>query len=103
MGLALFARSTRSLGLTEAGRRLHARTRAVREAAESATAGFGRHVLASLLARFQVLQPAVRHEPFFTDRRVDLLREWLDIAFRVMSKPPDAWVAQPVLRFAVHA
>lgn len=122
VGLALFARSTRSLGLTEAGRRLHARARAVREAAESArltlrhtrdqldgtlrisaTAGFGRHVLAPLLARFQALHPAVRYELFFTDRRVDLMREGLDIAFRVTSKPPEAWVAQPVLTFQVHA
>ncbi len=122
VGLALFARSTRSLGLTEAGRRLHARARAVRDAAESArlalrhtrdqldgtirisaTAGFGRHVLAPLLARFLALHPAVRYELFFTDRRVDLLREGLDIAFRVTNKPPENWVAQPVLRFAVCA
>lgn len=122
VGLTLFARSTRSLGLTEAGRRLHSRARAVREAAESArlalrqtrdqldgtlrisaTASFGRHVLAPLLARFQALHPAVRYEIFFTDRRVDLLREGLDIAFRVTSKPPEAWVAQPVLKFEVRA
>jgi DNA-binding transcriptional LysR family regulator len=122
VGLALFARSTRSLGLTEAGRRLHARARAVRDAAESArlalrhardqldgtirisaTSGFGRHVLAPLLARFQALHPAVRYELFFTDRRVDLLREGLDVAFRITSKPPEAWVAQPVLAFTVRA
>lgn len=122
VGLTLFARSTRSLGLTEAGRRLHTRARAVREAAEgarlalrhtrdqldgtlriSATAGFGRHVLAPLLARFQALHPAVRYELFFTDRRVDLLREGVDVAFRVTSRPPEAWVAQPVLRFEVRA
>jgi len=122
VGLTLFARSTRSLGLTEAGRRLHARARAVREAAESArlalrhtrdqldgtirisaTVGFGRHVLAPLLARFQAAHPAVRYELFFTDRRVDLLREGVDIAFRVTSKPPEAWVAQPVLKFEIRA
>lgn len=122
VGLTLFARSTRSLGLTEAGRRLHTRARAVREAAESArlalrhtrdqldgtlrisaTASFGRHVLAPLLARFQAQHPAVRYELFFTDRRVDLLREGVDIAFRVTSTPPEAWVAQPVRRFEVRA
>lgn len=122
VGVTLFARSTRSLGLTEAGRRLHARARAVREAAQSArlalrqtrdqldgtiristTAAFGRHVLAPLLARFQEEHPAVRYELFFTDRRVDLLREGLDIAFRATSRPPEAWVAQPVLRFDVRA
>jgi DNA-binding transcriptional LysR family regulator len=122
VGVTLFARSTRSLGLTEAGRRLHARARAVRDAAESArlalrqtrdqldgtlrisaSASFGRHVLAPLLSRFQAQHPAVRYELFFTERRVDLLREGLDIAFRVTSKPPEAWVAQPVLKFAIRA
>lgn len=122
VGLALFARSTRSLALTEAGRRLHARARAVRDAAESArlalrhtrdqldgtirisaTASFGRHVLAPLLAGFQALHPAVRYELFFTDRRVDLLREGLDIAFRVTSKPPEAWVASVRVRSRLPA
>eukprot|EP01136_Pigoraptor_vietnamica_P044562 Opistho-1_new@21445 len=122
VGLALFARSTRSLGLTEAGRRLHARARTVREAAEgarlalrnqrdqlggtlriSATPAFGHYVLAPLLARFQALHPALRYELLFTDRRVDLLREGLDLAFRITSRPPEDWVAQPLLRFAVRA
>ncbi|TDP63885.1 LysR family transcriptional regulator [Roseateles toxinivorans] len=122
VGLALFARSTRSLGLTEAGRRLHARARSVHEAAEgarlalrsqrdqlggtlriSAPLSFGRHVLAPLLARFQALHPALRYELLVTDRRVDLLREGLDLAFRITGRPPEDWVAQPVLRFAVRA
>ncbi|WP_250845657.1 LysR substrate-binding domain-containing protein, partial [Escherichia coli] len=58
----------------------------------SASAGFGRHVLAPLLARFQRLHPAVRYELFFTDQRVDLLREGLDVAFRVTNHPPEVWV-----------
>jgi DNA-binding transcriptional LysR family regulator len=122
VGLTLFARSTRSLGLTEAGRRLHSRARAVRDAAEaarlalrhtrdqldgtlriSATPSFGRQLLAPLLAGFQALHPLVRLELFFTDRRVDLLREGLDVAFRVTNRPPEDCVAQPVLRFAVRA
>jgi DNA-binding transcriptional LysR family regulator len=122
VGVTLFARSTRSLGLTEAGRRLHARARAVRDAAESArlalrqtrdqldgtlrisaSSSFGRHVLAPLLARFQAQHPAVRYELFFTERRVDLLREGLDVAFRVTSHPPETWVAQPILKFAIRA
>ncbi|MDM4767796.1 LysR family transcriptional regulator [Pelomonas sp. SE-A7] len=122
VGVALFARSTRSLGLTEAGRRLLGRARQVREAAEgarlalrhqrdqlggtlriSATPGFGRHVLAPLLSRFRDQHPALRYELFFTERRVDLLREGVDLAFRVTAKPPEDWVAQPVRRFAVRA
>jgi DNA-binding transcriptional LysR family regulator len=122
VGITLFARSTRSLGLTEAGRRLHARARAVRDAAEgarlalrhtrdqldgtlriSATPSFGRHVLAPLLARFQAQHPLLRLELFFTDRRVDLLREGLDVAFRITNRPPEDCVATPVLDFEVHA
>lgn len=122
VGLALFARSTRSLSLTEAGRRLHARARAVLEAAEgarlalrserdmlsgtlriSAAPVFGVHVLAPLLARFQSLHPALRYELMFTYRRVDLLREGVDIAFRATARPPEDWVVQPLLRYAVRA
>jgi DNA-binding transcriptional LysR family regulator len=118
VGLSLFARSTRSLSLTEAGRRLHARARAVRDAAEgarlalrhtrdqldgtlrlSASPSFGRQVLAPLLVAFQQQHPAVRLELFFTDRRVDLLREGLDLAFRVTNRPPEDLVAQPICRF----
>jgi DNA-binding transcriptional LysR family regulator len=122
VGLALFARSTRSLSLTEAGRRLHARARAVLEAAEgarlalrserdmlggtlriSAAPVFGVHVLAPLLARFQSLHPALRYELMFTYRKVDLLREGVDIAFRATARPPEDWVVQPLLHYAVRA
>ena len=122
VGLALFARSTRSLSLTEAGRRLHARARTVLEAAEgarlalrserdmlggtlriSAAPVFGVHVLAPLLARFQTLHPALRYELMFTYRKVDLLREGVDIAFRATARPPEDWVVQPLLRYAVRA
>lgn len=121
VGLALFARSTRSLSLTEAGRRLLARARTVHEAAEgarlalrserdqlggtlriSAAPVFGVHVLAPLLARFQRLHPALRYELLFNYRRVDLLREGVDLAFRATARPPEDWVAQPVLRYAVR-
>lgn len=121
VGLALFARSTRSLSLTEAGRRLHARARAVRDAAEgarlalrhtrdqlsgtlrvSAGPSLARQVLAPLLARFLQQHPALRLELYITDRRVDLLREGVDLAFRVTNRPPEDLVAQPVMHFAVR-
>lgn len=121
-GEPLMARTTRSLGLTEAGRRLAQRAHAVLEAADSArgalqasraglsgvlrvTSGpsFGRAVLAPLLVRFRALHPGVRFELLFTDRRVDLLRENVDVAFRLTSRPPEDWVAQPVLPVRVGA
>lgn len=121
-GEPLMARTTRSLGLTEAGRRLAQRAHAVLEAADSArgalqasraglrgvlrvTTGpsFGRAVLAPLLVRFRALHPGVRFELLFTDRRVDLLRENVDVAFRLTRRPPEDWVAQPVLPVRVGA
>lgn len=122
VGQALFARSTRSLALTEAGRRLAQGARAVLEAAEAARAGlrasqaglagrlritavpsFGRSVLLPLLAAFRARHPGVGFELLFTHRRVDLLREGVDIAFRITRKPPEDWVAQPLLPFRVAA
>ncbi len=121
-GQPLMARTTRSLGLTEAGRRLAQRAGAVLEAADSARGAlqasrhglagvlrvtcvpsFGRAVLAPLLVRFRAQHPGVRFELLFTDRRVDLLRENVDVAFRLTRRPPEDWVAQPVLPVQVGA
>lgn len=121
-GVPLIARTTRSLGLTEAGRRLSASARGVLEAADAArrsvrsgrsalegvlritaVATFGRIVLMPLLARFQQLHPDVRYELLITDRRIDLLREGIDVAFRVTRKPPPDWVAQPVMPLRIGA
>lgn len=125
LGVPLFARTTRALGLTEAGRRLAARARAVAEAAEAARRGFrrgtsadaglagtlrittfpafGEAVLAPLLARFQARHPALRLELRLTNRPVDLLRDDVDIAFRLTDKPPPDWVATPMLTMTARA
>jgi DNA-binding transcriptional LysR family regulator len=127
LGVPLFARSTRALGLSEAGRRLAPRARAVLEASESARRGlraraagdgalglsgtlritsvpvFGHALLGPLLARFQALHPALRIELRLSNRRVDLLREDIDLAFRLTDKPPPDCVAVPVLPFVVRA
>ena len=123
IGTPLFVRTTRALGLTEAGRRLVTRARAVLDAAQGArrslharaaeglagslritsAPNFGQAVLGPLLARFQARHPALRIELRLTIRRVDLLREDVDIAFRVTDNPPPDCVAQPVLPFVVRA
>lgn len=121
-GVPLLVRTTRSLGLTEAGRRLAGHARAVQDAADAARGSvrsgraalqgqlritalpsFGRAVLAPLLARFQARHPGLRLELLFTERRVDLLREGVDVAFRITRKPPPDWLAQPVLALRVGA
>lgn len=122
VGAPLFARSTRALGLSEAGRRLVVRARAVLEAADAARRGlrsrgdalagtlrltsvpmFGQAVLGPLLPAFQARHPLLRIEMRLTSRRVDLLREDVDVAFRLTERPPEDCIAQPVLPYVVQA
>ncbi len=122
----LFVRSTRAMGLTETGRRLAVRARAVLDAAEAARRGlrarsaaaggglagtlrvtavpsFGHTLLGPLLASFQARHPELRIELHFTHRRVDLVREDIDVAFRLTNRPPEDCVATPLRRFVVRA
>ncbi|MBK6296346.1 MAG: hypothetical protein IPF55_20640 [Rhodoferax sp.] len=64
---------------------------------------FGNSVLLPLLAEFGRTHPGVAMELMFTERRVDLVREGVDVAFRVTRKPPEDCVAQPVLRYRIGA
>lgn len=128
IGHSLFQRSTRAFKLTEAGRRLALRGREVHEAAQAARQGLrrageaaqadgslhgslritsvpnlGQSVLAPLLARFAAQHPRLRLDLRFTHRRLDLLRDDIDLALRVTERPPEDCVATPLLRFAVRA
>lgn len=122
LGQPLFTRTTRALGLTDSGRALAAKARVVAEATDAARVGFrarsggytgtlrvtavpsfGQALLAPLLVRFQAAHPALRLELSLTNRRVDLLREDVDVAFRITRRPPEDWVARPLMHFAVHA
>lgn len=123
LGVPLFARTTRALGLTEAGRRLAQRARTMADAADAARRGmhsaarqglagtlritsipiFGQTVLAPLLARFRAAHPELRLELLLTHRRLDLLRDDVDVAFRLTAAPPADWVVTPLLPFAVRA
>jgi DNA-binding transcriptional LysR family regulator len=122
VGQPLLARTTRALSLTDAGRRLAPAALSVLDAAESARGAlraaqaglagrlritalpsFGHEVLLPLLLSFRRHHPAVRYELLFTDRRVDLMREGVDVAFRVTREPPADWVARTVLQFHVGA
>lgn len=122
IGQPLLVRTTRSLALTETGRRLLAPALAVLDSAEQARGvlrsvhaglagrlritalpSFGNTVLLPLLAHFRTLHPGVQFELLFSDRRVDLLKEGVDIAFRITRKPPPDWVARRYLPFQVGA
>lgn len=131
IGLPLFVRHSRALGLTEAGRALMPQAQAVLAATDAARRdlrsrlparpdqpaqpglqgnlrisscpSYGQGVLAPRLVAFQALHPQLRIELQFGNRPVDLARENFDIAFRMTARPPEDCVATPVLRFAIRA
>lgn len=105
LGTKLMARRTRSLTLTSAGSSYLERCREILglvEAAESSVAeerqeprglirlsvplSFGLRHLSPLLMDFHVTYPEVSTEIDFTDRRVKLVEEGLDMAIRITSR-----------------
>ena len=106
LGVPLLRRTTRSLGLTEAGLLYHRHCeRALAElgAAEAAMGGwhaaprgtlrvsapiaFGRFVLAPLLGAFAARHPEVQPVVVLTNRYVDLAEEGFDLAIRTGALP----------------
>jgi DNA-binding transcriptional LysR family regulator len=103
LGVRLLERTTRTVALTEAGRRYLVRARAIlraideadREAGAFATGeprghlrlalpgSFGRIWLAPLIAEFLVVYPRVTIEAEFSNRFVDLIGEGFDLAVRL--------------------
>lgn len=112
VGAQLFKRTTRSLELTEVGRALHAHGQIVaREIAAahatvsslgkslqgkvsvSTPTGFGQLWLNPLLIDFKRHYPGVRLNVVFDNQINDLVSEDIDIAIRVLSRPPESLVA----------
>jgi DNA-binding transcriptional LysR family regulator len=102
LGVALALRTTRSLALTEEGRRLADRASslltALRDAEDevrqaqrrpsgnltvSASTFLGQHVVAGVLARFTLDHPEVRARLLLEDRFVDLVSAGVDLAVRI--------------------
>jgi DNA-binding transcriptional LysR family regulator len=113
LGARLLNRSTRRLGLTEAGAVLYERcTRIVAEldaaGAElgrlraapagllrvSAPMSFGHRHVAPLLPEFLAAHPQLRVELALTDRFVDLIEERFDCAVRIAQLPDSSLVAR---------
>jgi DNA-binding transcriptional LysR family regulator len=105
LGVKLIARSTRSLMLTSAGSAYLERCREILDLVEAAEAGladerqeprglirlsvplsFGLRHLSPLLMDFSVTYPDVVTEIDFTDRRVKLVDEGLDLAIRITQR-----------------
>lgn len=113
LGVRLLNRSTRRLGLTEAGRDYYERARRilaeVEEAEQSAASRqanprgqlrvnapvtFGQTHLAPLLPRFMLLYPQVQVDLVLNDRFVDLIEEGFDLAVRVADLPSSSLIVR---------
>ena len=113
VGLQLVRRTTRRIEPTEIGLQLYEHGRRIRtelEAARESVAalgqslqgrvrlsvpsGYGQMVMAPWLIDFKRAYPGIVLDVAFENRVVDLLRDEVDIAVRVMSEPPDNLVAR---------
>lgn len=113
LGQQLMRRTTRRIGLTDAGRRYLEQARGafdqLKEAEQeaqshstvlsgqvriSAPTTFGHYRLPSLLKPFLARHPQVRLELNITNRNVDLVAEGFDMAIRLGSLPDSGFIAR---------
>lgn len=116
LGVRLLVRSTRSLRLTEEGRRyldsarlalgaLAEGEQAIREKHQglsgmlqiSAPSDFGRNLLLGWLDEFKLQHPHIQLQLLINDRQADLFREPVDIALRFGQLADSSLVALPIL------
>ncbi|WP_411388609.1 LysR family transcriptional regulator [Pseudomonas sp. MPB23] len=116
LGIRLLARSTRSMRLTEEGRRYLDSVRMALEALSegeqaikqhgqrlsgllqlAAPSDFGRNVLLGWLDEFKVEHPDIRLQLLLNDSNADLFRDTVDIALRFGVPQDSSLVALPVM------
>ncbi|WP_236179085.1 MULTISPECIES: LysR family transcriptional regulator [Pseudomonas] len=116
LGIRLFARSTRSMRLTEEGRRYLESVRlalatlaegeqALKQQTEglsgvlqlAAPSDFGRNVLLPWLDDFKRQHPHIQLQLLLNDRHADLFRETVDVALRFGVPSDSTLVALPIL------
>ncbi len=113
LGVRLLKRTTRRLGLTDAGLVYYERVRQVMQTLDAATAAvstladelrgslkiaaslaFGRHVVAPLIPEFTSLHPNLQIELVMTDRVVDHIAEGIDISIRFEEQLEPSLIAR---------
>lgn len=116
LGVSLLRRTTRQLHLTDAGREVLERGRALVAAAQatlrvaeghvdaprglvrlSAPKAFARHVLHAPLLSFLSAYPEVDLHLLVEDRPVDALREGVDVVVRMTDDPPPGMAARALM------
>lgn len=124
LGVRLLERSTRSLHLTEIGKvyfqhclRIQEELDNAEQSLESlktgvtgtlsvcASVGVGQYLLAPLVAEFKALQPQVKFALNFTNRRVDVIEEGVDLAIRVGESPDSNLISKKlkVINLSLYA
>ncbi|MFD2468041.1 LysR family transcriptional regulator [Amycolatopsis silviterrae] len=115
LGVAVFSRTTRSISLTEEGRRYYARAteilRLVEQAGQeiedakteasgkvriSCSAFFGVMHLSRLIFAFQDRYPDIRVDFVLTDERSDLIRDGVDLAIQIGPQPDSELRLRPL-------
>lgn len=115
LGVRLLQRTTRKVTLTDAGRELFERGRALLDALDdlavdvanrgdalrgtirvSAGGAYGERYVAPALLEFAALHPNVAIELVMTDRRVDLIADGIDFAVRHGTLPDSSLVARRI-------
>ncbi|QRK05736.1 LysR family transcriptional regulator [Archangium violaceum] len=113
LGIRLLQRTTRRMQLTEAGARYCERARSILESIESvereaesvqdtphgtlrvtAPTVLGQVQVMPVVLAFQRAYPTVKVHVELSDRRSDLVEEGIDVAIRMTSQPPPAFVAR---------
>jgi len=114
LGVRLLSRTTRSMTLTESGKRYFEKVRQiphdVNAASQAAsletkpqgalciatTAAFGRYVLAPLMPAFKTAYPDIDIELISTDRNVNHRREGVDVSIRIEAQLNDQLIARKI-------
>ncbi len=113
LGVRLLNRTTRNIGLTEAGLKYHDYSqrivaefdqakRAVNDLQVnpqgtlkvSMTVGFGESIILPLMSEFMALYPSIELELELTERVVDLVEENIDVAIRSGRLPDSSMIAK---------
>ena len=114
LGVRLLSRTTRSMALTESGKRYFEKVRHIPQdidlASQAAaietkpqgslciatTAAFGRYVLAPLMPAFKHSYPDIDVELMSTDRNVDHRLEGIDVSIRIEAQLNDQLIARKI-------
>lgn len=114
LGVRLLSRTTRSMTLTESGKRYFEKVRHIPHdidlASQAAavetkpqgplciatTSAFGRHVLAPLMPAFKQTYPDIDIEVISTDRNVDHRLEGVDVSIRIEAQLNDQLIARKI-------